>query len=54
MNIKMPGVATSHLRRGSALLALALSLVTGLSVLVVVPRASGCSTATCSITRKTA
>lgn len=32
----MPGVATSHLRRVSALLALALSLAIGLSVLVVV------------------
>ena len=37
MNIKMPGVATSHLRRVSALLALALSLATGLSGLLVVP-----------------
>ncbi|MBI2200193.1 MAG: hypothetical protein HYU42_16600 [Candidatus Rokubacteria bacterium] len=36
MNIKMPGVATSRLRRGSALLALVLSLAIGLSVLVVV------------------
>lgn len=41
MNTTMPGVATSHLCRVSALLVLALSLATGLSVLVVVPRASG-------------
>ena len=37
MNITMPGVAPSHLRRGSALLALALPLATGLSGLLVVP-----------------
>ena len=41
MNITMPGVATSHLRRVSALLVLALSLATGLSVLEFVEDAPG-------------